>query len=60
MIDGNKYYRTPLGGHKNSPNLFIFTGLAYRMTFDTYQFIPDYLDSIFILYFNMLFNFIKH
>ena len=47
MIDGNKYYRTPLGGHKNSPNLFRFTGLAYRMTFDAYQFIPDYLDSHF-------------
>ena len=49
MIEGNKYYRTPLGGHKNSPNLFRFTGLAYRMTFDAYEFIPDYLDKPFLI-----------
>ena len=49
MIEGNRYYRTPLGGHKNSPNLFRFTGLAYRMTFDAYEFIPDYLDRPFLI-----------
>ena len=49
MIEGNKYYRTSLGGHKNSPNLYIFTGLAYRMTFDAYEFIPDFLDRPFLV-----------
>ena len=49
MIEGNRYYRTPLGGHKNSCNLFRFTGLAYRMTFDAYEFIPDYLDKPFLI-----------
>lgn len=49
MIDGNKYYRTPLGLHKHSPNLFRFTGLAYRMIFDAYEFIPDYLDRPFLI-----------
>lgn len=49
MIEGNKYYRTPLGGHKNSVNLYKFTGLAYRMTFDAYEFIPDYLDRPFLI-----------
>ncbi len=39
------YYRNPGRAlHPNSPNRFRFTGLAYRMTFDAYQFIPDYLD----------------
>ena len=49
MIEGNKYYRTPLGGHKNSVNLYRFIGLAYRMTFDAYEFIPDYLDRPFLI-----------
>ena len=49
LIEGNKYYRTSLREHKNSPNLYIFTGLAYRMTFDSYQFIPDYLDRPFLV-----------
>lgn len=45
MVEANDYYRNPNRAlHPNSPNQFRFTGLAYRMTFDAYQFIPDYLD----------------
>lgn len=43
MIIGNRYYREE-AKHPNSPNLFRFTGIANRMTFDAYEFIPDYLD----------------
>ena len=39
----NQYYRNE-AKHPNSPNLFRFTGLANRMTFDAYEFIPQYLD----------------
>lgn len=44
MIEGNHYYRTSRAGHPNSPNRFLFVGQAYRMTFDAYEFIPQYLD----------------
>ena len=45
MVEANDYYRNPKRAlHPNSPNKFRFTGMAYRMTFDAYQFIPDYLD----------------
>ena len=45
MGEISDYYRNPGRAlHPNSPNRFRFTGLAYRMTFDAYQFIPDYLD----------------
>lgn len=45
MVEANDYYRNPRRAlHPNSPNQFRFTGMAYRMTFDAYQFIPDYLD----------------
>ena len=45
MMEASDYYRNPKRAlHPNSPNLFRFTGLAYRMTFDAYQFIPEYLD----------------
>lgn len=45
MVEANDYYRSSKRAlHPNSPNMFRFTGLAYRMTFDAYQFIPDYLD----------------
>ena len=45
MVEASDYYRNPGRAlHPNSPNRFRFTGLAYRMTFDAYQFIPDYLD----------------
>lgn len=45
MVEASDYYRNPRRAlHPNSPNRFRFTGLAYRMTFDAYQFIPDYLD----------------
>ena len=43
MVVGNQYYRNE-AKHPNSPNLFRFTGLANRMTFDAYEFIPQYLD----------------
>lgn len=47
---GSEYYRTPgRGFHPNSPNLFRFTGLANRMTFDAYEFIPEYLDRPFLV-----------
>lgn len=45
MVEANDYYRNPSRAkHPNSPNLFRFVGLANRMTFDAYEFIPDYLD----------------
>lgn len=43
MVAGNQFYRDE-AKHPNSPNLFQFTGLANRMTFDAYEFIPEYLD----------------
>lgn len=43
MVIGNQYYRKE-AKHPNSPNLFRFTGLANRITFDAYEFIPEYLD----------------
>lgn len=45
MVEGRDYYRSPKRAlHPNSPNQFRFIGQAYRMTFDAYEFIPDYLD----------------
>mgnify|MGYP003230445536 CR=1 FL=1 len=43
MVKGNQFYRSE-AKHPNSPNIFRFTGLANRMTFDAYEFIPQYLD----------------
>lgn len=43
MIVGNQFYREE-AKHPNSPNLFRFTGMANRMTFDAYEYIPEYLD----------------
>lgn len=43
MIAGNQFYREE-AKHPNSPNLFRFTGMANRMTFDAYEYIPEYLD----------------
>lgn len=43
MVVGNQFYREE-AKHPNSPNLYRFTGLANRMTFDAYEFIPYYLD----------------
>ena len=48
MIAGNQFYRVE-AKHPNSPNLFRFTGLANRMTFDAYEFIPEYLDRPFLV-----------
>ena len=48
MIAGNQFYRVE-AKHPNSPNLFMFTGLANRMTFDAYEFIPEYLDRPFLV-----------
>ena len=43
MVEASDYYRTSRAGHPNSPNLYRFTGLAYRMMFDAYAQIPYYL-----------------
>lgn len=43
MVVGNDYYRTPRAGHPRSVNRYRFTGLAYRMMFDAYAQIPEYL-----------------
>ncbi|MDO4288576.1 MAG: alpha/beta hydrolase [Eubacterium sp.] len=48
MVIGNQFYRKE-ARHPNSPNLFKLTGLAHRMTFDAYAFIPDYLDRPFLV-----------
>lgn len=48
MVAGNQFYRED-EKHPNSPNLFRFTGLANRMTFDAYEFIPEYLDRPFLV-----------
>ena len=48
MIIGNQYYRHE-ARHPNSPNLFRFTGMANRITFDAYEFIPQYLDRPFLI-----------
>ena len=48
MIIGNQYYRHE-AKHPNSPNLFRFTGMANRITFDAYEFIPQYLDCPFLI-----------
>lgn len=48
MVEGNRYYRSE-AKHPNSPNLFRFTGLANRMTFGAYEFIPQYLDRPFLV-----------
>lgn len=48
MVEGNQYYRSE-AYHPNSPNLYRFTGLANRITFDAYEFIPDYLDRPFLV-----------
>ena len=48
MIVGNQYYRHE-AKHPNSPNEFRFTGMANRITFDAYEFIPDYLDRPFLV-----------
>lgn len=48
MVKGNHYYREE-ALHPNSTNLFRFTGLANRMTFDAYEFIPQYLDRPFLV-----------
>lgn len=48
MIIGNQYYRSE-ALHPNSPNLFRLTGLANRITFDAYEFIPEYLDRPFLV-----------
>ncbi|MDO4159702.1 MAG: alpha/beta hydrolase [Prevotellaceae bacterium] len=45
MIEAHDYYRNPERAmHPNSPNKFRFIMQANRMTFDAYEFIPDYLD----------------
>lgn len=45
MVDAHDYYRTSKRAlHPNSPNKFRFIGQAFRMTFDAYEFIPEYLD----------------
>lgn len=50
MIEANDYYRNEKRAkHQNSPNKFRLTGLANRMTFDAYEFIPDYLDRPFLI-----------
>lgn len=48
MVIGNKFYRHE-AKHPNSPNLFRFTGMANRLTFDAYEFIPQYLDRPFLV-----------
>lgn len=48
MIIGNHFYRTE-ALHQNSPNKFRFTGLANRITFDAYEFIPEFLDRPFLV-----------
>lgn len=45
MVEAHNYYRTPRAGHLNSPNRYRFTGLAFRMAFDAYAQIPDYLTA---------------
>lgn len=49
MIEAHDYYRTPRAGHPNSPNRFRLIFQANRMTFDAYEFIPDYLDRPFLV-----------
>lgn len=48
MVIGNQFYRDE-AKHPNSPNLFRFTGMANRITFDAYEFIPEYLDRPFLV-----------
>lgn len=49
MIEASNYYRTSRAMHPNSPNLYRFTGLAFRMMFDAYAQIPDYLTQPFLV-----------
>lgn len=45
MVEANDYYRNPARAlHPNSPNKFRFIGMANRITFDAYEFIPELLD----------------
>ena len=47
MVEANDYYRNPKRAlHPNSPNKFRFTGMAYRMTFDAYQYIQDKRENL--------------
>lgn len=45
MVEASDYYRNPSRAlHPNSPNKFRFIGMANRITFDAYEFIPELLD----------------
>lgn len=45
MVEAHDYYRSPARAlHPNSPNKFRFIGMANRITFDAYEFIPELLD----------------
>lgn len=48
MIVGNQFYRHE-AIHPNSPNKYRLTGLANRITFDAYEFIPEFLDRPFLV-----------
>lgn len=48
MVEGNRFYRH-IAKHPNSVNRFRFTGMADRITFDAYEFIPQLLDRPFLV-----------